>query len=199
MKLFNMQNFIYKLAKNSAVIGGVVLTSLALAMVMSIIGGSISKFAYSEFAKNYTSGLATFIQNTGIRTIPGMYEVMKIGIAFVVFSFLPITSLERGHAVVDVFTNFLPERSNQILIAFWEIIFFIVLAIITWRIFHGMERFISTGVILQELKIPEWYGYAVAFLQMLIASFVSGYVAFGQVVKATIGKDILPKTEGALQ
>ncbi len=192
-----MTEYIHKIARISAITGAVVLTLLAVLMTVSIIGGSIAKIAYSDWFAGMAPGIAAWLEETGIRTIPGMYEIMKIGAAFVIFAFLPITSIEKGHATVDVFTNFLPARLNQFIIAFWEVIFFAVLALISWRLFHGMDRMMTSKMILQELQIPEWYGYAVAFVQMLLASLIAGYTAWGQVLKLITGRDILPDSDGA--
>lgn len=193
-----MSHFISKLAHASSLIGGIVLTILALLTSISIIGGTIASLAYSDFLQEFSPQLASWLQATGIRTIPAMYDMMEIGIAFVVFSFLPITSLLSGHAVVDVFTNLLPPKRNQFLITIWESVFFIILALITWRLFLGMERFMTSNGILIELNIPQWWSYAVAFVQMILASFVGLYVAYGNWVKLLTGREILPTIGGAI-
>lgn len=195
--LFLMINFVTKLARLSAIIGGIVLTLLAILMSLSVLGGAIAKLSYSEFLSAHLPSLATWLQGTGLRTIPAMYEIMVVGIAFVIFSFLPLASLYKGHAVVDIFTSFLPPKPNQFLIAFWETVFFAILVLITWRLYYGMERLLANGTQLTELGIPEGWGYAVAFVQMIITSLVALVVAYAQWVKFFKGVDILPKTEGA--
>ena len=176
-----MRDIIHKIARFSAFIGGIVLTALALLMTLSIMGGAIAKIGYSDWLMRYSPFLADIIQQSGIRTIIGMYEIIKFGIAFVIFAFLPITTFERAHAVVDVFTNRLPKHLQHILIIMWEILFFIILMLITWRLFFGLERMMSAGIISQELKIPEWWGFAVAFLQMIFATAISAFVVFVEI------------------
>lgn len=178
--------------------GGVVLTTLSLLMLVSILGGMIADFGHSDFLAVHAPRLGQFLQNSGIRTIPGMYEVMEMGIAFVIFSFLPYASLFRGHAEVDLIAYVIPKKGNQFLAAFWESVFLIVLLLITWRLWGGMARHMSSGMVYQDLQIPQWWGYAVAFAQMLITSFVAGYVAYGEWIKLLKNKDILPKSEGAV-
>lgn len=194
-----MTNYIYTIARISAIAGGVVLAVLALLMTVSITGGAIAKLGHSDWLMAKSPALATWIQDSGIRTIRGMYEILKLGVAFVIFAFLPITSFDRAHAVVDVFTDFLPLRLNQFLVTFWEVIFFIVLVLITWRLFGGMERLFDRHVVSQVLKIPEWWGFFIAFVQMIIATGVSGFVVWAQMYKLFTGRDdILPKTDGAV-
>lgn len=193
-----MFDFVQKIARSSAIIGGIALTILAICMTISIFGGAISKLGYSDWLQANFPSIAAFIQDTGIRTIVGMYEIAKLGIAFVIFAFLPITTFDRAHAVVDIFTNSLPPRINQFLITFWEIVFFVVLAIITWRLYFGMERLMSSNMMSQDLKIPDWYGYLVAFIQMIIATAVSAYVVWLQILKLFTGEDHLSSSDGAV-
>ena len=175
-----MKNLVSKVARFSAVLGGLVLTLLALIMTISITGGAIAKLGHADWFIAKAPRLATWIQESGIRTIHGMYELIKFGIAFVIFAFLPIASLERAHAVVDVFTDFLPATINQLLITFWDIIFLMILVLITWRLYGGMERLYDRNVVSQMLKIPEWWGFMLAFIQMIIASAVSAFVVWQQ-------------------
>ncbi len=193
-----MTKFIGKLARFSAIMGGIVLTLLAIMMTVSITGGGIAKFANSEFLTQNAPGFASWLQGTGIRTIPGMYEIMEMGIAFTIFSFLPIATFNRAHAVVDILTDRFGERTNEFLKAFWETVFFIVFAIITWRLFYGFERQLTTNTIYMELKIPIWWGYGIAFLQMILVSVVSFVVALAEWVRLFGGPDWLPKEEGAV-
>lgn len=193
-----MTNFISKISRFSAIVGGIVLTALAITMFISILGGTIAKAANSDWMMSAMPGFANWLQGTGIRTIPAMYELMEVGIAFVIFSFLPITTFYRAHAVVDIFTSFFPPKFNDFLIAFWETVFFIVLALITWRLYYGMDRMMSNGTNLVELGIPVWWGYAVAFVQMILASFTSLYVAYALWLKFFSGKELLPNIEGAV-
>ena len=172
--------WIERLARSMGIIGGVVLTSLALLMSLSITGGAIAKLANSEFLTSTAPLLASWLQDSGVRTIKGSYEIMEFGIAFVVFAFLPVTQFYRGHAVVDfMVTRFSGHSSGQInryLALFWESIFFLVLCLITWRLFEGMLRLQQSGVIYQDLKIPQWYGYAVGFSQLCLCCCVSLYL-----------------------
>ncbi len=191
-----MTKFISAISRYSAVIGGVVLTALAMTMFVSITGGTIAKAAHSSWMASVMPGFANWLQGTGIRTIPAMYEIMEIGIAFVIFSFLPVTTFFRAHAVVDVFTSIFPEKLNQFLIAFWETVFFVILALITWRLYFGVERMMSSGTSFVELGIPLWWGYSVAFVQMIVASVTSLYVAFAEWTKLFTGNDRLPDIEG---
>lgn len=165
-------------------------------MTISILGGMIAKFANSDFLTGLMPGFASWLQGTGIRTIPAMYEIMELGIAFVIFAFLPITTFNRGHAVVDVFTFLFKPRFIDFLIAFWETVFFIVLAIITRQLFLGTERLMSTNAVMIELNIPQWWGYGVACVQMVFATAVSLFVAISLWIVFFGGDDNLPNAEG---
>lgn len=193
-----MYSFIHIIARSLAIFGGLLLTLLAILVTLSVIGGWIADIGHWTWLETNAPPVAAMIKATGIRTIVGMYDIIGIGMAFCVFAFLPITQLERGHAVVDVFTNALPRRPNQVLITMWEIVFLIVLILITWRLYFGLERLMKTGMIYQDLQIPQWWGYAAAFVQMILTSLVAAYTTWAQIVKLITGRDILPTSKGAI-
>lgn len=181
----------------SALFGGVVLTFLALLMSVSVLGGAISKLANADWLAAAWPEIAELLQASGIRTIKAMFEAMAVGIAFVIFAFLPITQLERGHAVVDVFTDFLPPRINRALIAFWEVLFCATLIFITFRLHAGMARLQGAGTIFQDLQIPLWWGYGVGVVQMALASLVAIYTAMAACGHFLTGREFLPQADGA--
>lgn len=193
-----MKAFIIKVAQVSAIAGGLVLTALSILMVVSIAGGAIADIGHSDQLARISTKLTLLVQNSGIRTIKGMYEVMEMGIAFVIFSFLPYASLYRGHAEVDLIAAVIPKKGNQFLSAFWASVFLAVMLLITWRLWGGMTRHLSSGMVYQDLQIPQWWGYGVALVQLMIASFVAAYVAYGEWLKLLKDKDVLPETGGAV-
>ena len=182
--------WIERLARSMGLIGGLVLIGLALLMSLSIMGGAIAKLANSEFLTSMAPMFASFLQDSGVRTIKGSYEIMEFGIAFVVFAFLPVTQFYRGHAVVDVLVSRFSDRPpGRYLALFWESLFFLILCLITWRLFEGMVRLQQSGVIYQDLKIPQWYFYAIAFIQLCLCCCVSFYLVAAGWIAELSGSD----------
>ena len=75
-----------------AYFGGFILAIIAVVTVASIIGRALLPF--------------------GLGPIKGDFEIVEIGCAIAVFSFLPLAQLRRGHVTVDIFVSALPARAR---------------------------------------------------------------------------------------
>ena len=135
-----MHRAIRAIAQSTAILGGLVLTALILLTCVSILGRSISTLAHTAFLESVANGFATWLQTSGVGSVNGDFELLEAGVAFAIFAFLPICQLHGAHATVDVFTNFLPQRANRYLIAFWECVLAAVIVLLTWRLFGGLQR-----------------------------------------------------------
>ncbi|AXI52075.1 MAG: TRAP transporter small permease [Sulfitobacter sp.] len=192
-----MRRLIYFLARFTAVIGGLVLMALVLMTTASIIGRTVNKMLHSPFFQEKLTGLSQGLIDMGIGEINGNYELLEAGVAFAIFSFLPICQYYGAHATVDVFTSFLPARVNRWIIAFWEVVLAAVIVLIIWRLYEGMQRYLGNGETTLFLQFPVWWAYAASFASGVIASVVSVYCAVIRVIEAIRGTDILPSEQGA--
>ena len=114
------------------------------------------------------------------------------------FAFLPLCQLHSGHATVDVFTSLMPEKFNRFLIAFWEVLLAILIVVISWRLFVGMEDKMRYGETTFLLQFPIWWSYLASFLASVVAAIVAIYCAYARVMTALTGKSYMPASEGAL-
>ena len=192
-----MRRLIYFLARFTAVIGGLVLMALVLMTTASIIGRTVNKMLHSPFFQEKLTGLSQGLIDMGIGEINGNYELLEAGVAFAIFSFLPICQYYGAHATVDVFTSFLPARVNRWIMAFWEVVLAAVIVLIIWRLYEGMQRYLGNGETTLFLQFPVWWAYAASFAPGVIASVVSVYCAVIRVIEAIRGTDILPSEQGA--
>jgi TRAP-type C4-dicarboxylate transport system permease small subunit len=192
-----MRRLIYFLARFTAVIGGLVLMALVLMTTASIIGRTVNKMLHSPFFQEKLTGLSQGLIEMGIGEINGNYELLEAGVAFAIFSFLPICQYYGAHATVDVFTSFLPARVNRWIMAFWEVVLAAVIVLIIWRLYEGMQRYLGNGETTLFLQFPVWWAYAASFASGVIASVVSVYCAVIRVIEAIRGTDILPSEQGA--
>ena len=192
-----MRRLIYFLARFTAVIGGLVLMALVLMTTASIIGRTVNKMLHSPFFQEKLTGLSQGLIDMGIGEINGNYELLEAGVAFAIFSFLPICQYYGAHATVDVFTSFLPARVNRWIMAFWEVVLAAVIVLIIWRLYEGMQRYLGNGETPLFLQFPVWWAYAASFASGVIASVVSVYCAVIRVIEAIRGTDILPSEQGA--
>ncbi|MBQ0803955.1 MULTISPECIES: TRAP transporter small permease [unclassified Sulfitobacter] len=192
-----MHRLIQFLARFTAVIGGIVLTALILMTTFSIIGRAINKVLHNEFFQTQLSGLSQALLDLGVGEINGNYELLEAGIAFAIFSFLPICQFNGSHASVDVFTSFLSRKVNRWIAAFWEVVMAVVIILIIWRLFEGMQRYIGNGETTLFLQFPVWWAYAASFVAGIISCIVAVYCAVIRVIEALRDENFLPSEQGA--
>ena len=185
------------LAVFTALIGGLVLLTLVLMTTASIIGRFINGMLHGDFFQGALNTLSQAVLDLGIGEINGNYELLDAGVAFAIFSFLPICQFYVSHASVDVFTAFLSRRTNRWIIAFWEVILTAVTLLIIWRLYEGMQRYIGNGETTLFLQFPVWWAYAASFVSGIVACIVAVYCAAIRIVEAVRDESILPREQGA--
>lgn len=158
-----------------------------LAQAMAILGGSILLFVI------VMTCVSILGRELKLGEITGNYEILEAGIAFAIFSFLPICQLHGGHATVDVFTMGLGARWQRVLKAIWEIVLTAVIIFLTWRLFGGLERYLRNEETTFFLQFPVWWSYLASFLAALVASIVACYCALMRIGEVAQGRAILPE------
>lgn len=191
-----MQRFAFGLARFMAVLGGIVLTALILLTCVSVLGRSINTILHFDWLAAASAGATQMLLDTGVGPVPGDFEVVEAGIAFAIAAFLPLCQITGGHATVDIFTAYLPERANRFLIALWEVVFALVLILIALRLYEGMSSKMRYGETTMLLQFPIWWAYGGCFLGSVVAALVSVYVACVRVAELVTGRVIL-LAEGA--
>lgn len=191
-----MHRLIQSLARLTALAGGFVLIVLIVLTSLSIIGRSLNKLLHSDFFQQKMTGLSQTLLDMGIGEINGSYELLEAGVAFAIFSFLPLCQLYGAHATVDVFTAALPIRANRWIAAFWEIVLALVLLLIIWRLYEGMQRYMGNGETTLFLQFPVWWAYAASFAAGVVTCIVAVYCAVMRLLEAVQNHSILPSEHG---
>ena len=194
-----MLNMVERIARAMAVIGGVVLIALILLTCMSVLGRGLNTFGHSAFLEGLSQGLANLLLATGVSPINGDFEIVEAGVAFSIFSFLPICQLYAAHATVDIFTSALSRNKNRIIKAFWEVVLTAVILLITWRLYAGMQSKMAYGETTFLLQFPLWWAYAASFVSAVVASGVALYCAYARIAEMLTGRHFMPYTEGTAQ
>lgn len=193
-----MLTLITRLARLTAIVGGLVLVVLVVLTCISVLGRGLNTIGHSDALNAISQGAADALLATGVAPLNGDFELVEAGIAFAVFSFLPICQLYGAHATVDVFTSVLPPRVNKFIMAFWEVILSALIVLITWRLFVGMQAKMAYGETTFLLQFPVWWAYAASFGAACVASLVSLYCAVARVGEAITGRALMPFSEGAV-
>ncbi len=189
-----MQLAIERLARSMAVLGGVVLTLLVVLTCVSVLGRGLNTVGHSDWLMALSEAVGAWLISTGVGPVTGDFELVEAGIAFAIFSFLPICQLYAGHATVDIFTSALSDKVNRWLVAFWEVVLALVILLITWRLSAGMMDKIGNGETTFLLQFPIWWAYAASLAAAVVASITGVYCAVGRVTLAATGRSILPAT-----
>ena len=160
-------------ADTMAIIGGCVLVLVIAVICASIAGRELSDLAHS----GALGPVGEIILGFGVGPILGDFELVEAGVAFAIFAFLPVTQRRFAHAKVDVFAKALGPRVDQALATVWLVVFALILALITWRLFAGMQDKIRYGETTFLIQFPVWWGFAAGLVAAGIATLVAIYCA----------------------
>lgn len=169
--------FVHRLANISAMAGGIVLVLIILMTCLSILGRALIPL--------------------GLGPVPGDYELVEAGIAFAVFSFLPLAQIQVAHATVDVFAGAMSLRTNRIIVAFWEVVAAAVMIFIAARLWAGMQGKLGNGETSMFLQFPIWWSYALCMIPAVIGAVVGLWSAWDRVNAALTGRETRSVIGGA--
>ena len=188
-----MHEIVRRLARITALVGGLVLIALIVITTLSIIGRSVNKWLHSDTAEGLLGGVAQTLLDLGIGEVNGSYELLEAGVAFAIFSFFPICQLHGGHATVDVFTARLPQRFIRGIAAFWEVALAAALILISVQLFGGVQRYYGNGETTLFLQFPVWWAYAASFAASVVTCIVAVYCALMRLRACATGETALPE------
>jgi TRAP-type C4-dicarboxylate transport system permease small subunit len=138
-----------------ALLGGAVLTALALMSVASIAGRALFS-----------------------RPLQGDYELVQTGCAVFVALCLPYCQLKRANIIVDFFTTRATRRTRSRLDAIGALLVGVVMLIVAWRTAAGLDSLRSSGETTTILGMPTWWTYAAMFPGVALTSLVAFRHAF---------------------
>jgi TRAP-type C4-dicarboxylate transport system permease small subunit len=164
------------LARALAIAGGTVLAAITVMTAMSIIGRTLISF--------------------GLGPVPGDFELVEAGAGFAVFAFLPWCQLNRGHATVDLFTNFLSPGANRVIDLVTEILMSLVIILIAWRLVLGTADKYRYGETTFILQFPVWWGYAVCVVAAVVGVIISLYMTAVRVREVATGRSHFAPSHG---
>ena len=151
---------IHRIARVLAIAGGSVLVAMVVLTVVSVTGRGLI-------------GL-----DIGLGPVPGAFELVELGSAFAIFSFLPWCQLKRGHVAVDLFVKMLGERASVIAELVGDSLIFSAAAVIAWRLWLGMMDKMRYGETTYILGLPLWWGYAAAQVGALVFVAAAAFTAW---------------------
>ena len=135
-----------------AVFGGIVLIVMTAFTVVSVVG------------------------RTGFDLpVLGDQEIVELGCAIAIFSFMPYCQMRAANVIVDFFTASLSQTARDGLDATMNAIFSVCILIVTWRLAVGGIATYHASDASMFLRIPHWWGYALAFIGCIAWSLACLY------------------------
>lgn len=131
------ERLLHRLCDISAAIGGLILVAMACMTVVSVVG----RAAFSH-------------------PILGDVELVQLGCAVVVASFLPYTQFRRANIIVDFFTTGATARTQRRMDAFGTLLYTLVLALVCWRVAVGGIDIHAARESSMLMNLPLWIPYA---------------------------------------
>lgn len=147
-----MIDWIYRVARWTALVGGLVLVALMLMVVFSVIGRALI--------------------GVGLGPVPGDFELVEVGVGIAVFFFMPWCYVKGGHATVDLLHMHMPRWFQKTVDTVSDLLMLAVWLVMTWMLWQGMlekREYTETTFILQ---MPVWWAYAMCLVGAVIGCVV---------------------------
>ena len=190
-----MHNLATRAARFIAICGGLVLALLILLICISVVGRSLNGVLHGWIGTALPAVSAWLLQ-AGVGPINGDFELVEAGVAFSIFSFLPLCQISGGHASVDIFTSKLPRGVNRGLQMVIDTVFALALIIMAYQLYKGMLSKLSYGDTTFLLQFPIWWAYAASLVGAVMAAVISVYVACVRVMELATGQDVITDETG---
>jgi hypothetical protein len=190
-----MHNLATRAARFMAICGGLVLALLILLICISVVGRSLNGVLHGWIGTAFPAVSAWLLQ-AGVGPINGDFELVEAGVAFSIFSFLPLCQISGGHASVDIFTSKLPRGVNRGLQMVIDTVFALALIIMAYQLYKGMLSKLSYGDTTFLLQFPIWWAYAASLVGAVMAAVISVYVACVRVLELATGQDVITDETG---
>ena len=110
--------------------------------------------------------------------IPGDYEITELACGIAVFTFFARCHVKNANIVVEFFTGRMPTRYKTALDVIHNLVFSVVAALITWRLYVGGMRKLEDGETTLFLGIPVYWGYFAALPGAMLLTAVCVWVCY---------------------
>lgn len=116
----------------------------------------------------------------------GDFELVEMGCAIAIFSFLPFCHLKNGNVIVDFFSSKFPLYIRQLLDILSNFVFLLVASFFTYRMIYGVIDMIKYKEQTMLLKLPVW----IAFIPGIFSFFLLALVCFHILLREIINMDL---------
>jgi TRAP-type C4-dicarboxylate transport system permease small subunit len=143
-----------------------------LARILAALGGAV------VLGVAFTVAVSVVKRTLGFQGVRGDFELVEMSCVCAAALFLPLCQLNRGHVMVDLFTNWLPYRARAAIDWIWLIGFALTWAALSYFTFRGLLEIREYGDRTMLLSIPAWWPFVPAVLGTGAASLIAFAQAF---------------------
>ena len=123
--------------------------------------------------------VASVVMNDAFgKPILGDTEIVELLMGMAVAAFMPWCQMRGANVIVDFFTLKAPQRVKDALDALAYVVFAIIVAVLTWKLLEGTVTQYERERVSMFLKLPQWWGYAVASIAAVLWVLVCLYTAW---------------------
>lgn len=108
----------------------------------------------------------------------GDQEIVELGCAIALFSFMPYCQMRAANVVVEFFTAPLAPAARAFLDTVMNAVFSVCIVIVTWRLGVGGLGAFEGGDTTMFLRMSQWWGYLAAFVACIVWSLACIYSVF---------------------
>ncbi len=145
----------------------------SLAVYLAVFGGLVLIVIVSI---NFFSILGRFLFSS---PLVGDFELVEMGCAVAVASFLPLCFMRKGNVIVDFITAGLAYRMKGYLDTSGSLVFGLVAGFFAWRMCFGARDMMYYNEETMLLQIPVW----IPFLPVIFSFFVLSVCCFYDAVR----------------
>lgn len=145
---------------------------------LSAFGGVVILVGICLLSTASVIGRAVF--NTPIK---GDVELVQIGCALAIASFLPYAQMKKAHVIVDFFTLKAPVVVRKYLDIFASLLLGVVSLVLMWRSYFGAATAFKNNTKTMILGLPEWLAHmtiAPGFFLLALTAFYTAWRFFKQ-------------------
>ena len=111
----------------------------------------------------------------------GDFELVEMGCAIAIFSFLPFCHLKNGNVIVDFFSLKFPLYIRQLLDILSNFVFLLVSSFFTYRMIYGVIDMIKYKEQTMLLKLPVWIAFIPGIFSFFLLALVCFHILFKQI------------------
>ena len=172
-----LDRFFHRVAIGMALAGGIVLCAVIVMVGLSVLGRASSGLAHGL---RDSLPFAQALIDLGLGAIRGDFELVEAALGFVIFAFMPLASLQRAHARVDLLAPYLPRRIKVVSDLFTAWGFATAFAVMAAMLSVGTWSKYQSGQTSFILAIPVWMPQVSAVIAAWVAATVALYLALHQ-------------------